>query len=178
MHLHSPHNLNSVAEMVATAASVTVWNIVGAIGTEVRLRMQASAMEVQWCVSPINVLPTRCQPFPVAVFLLLAPIRSTSQMGRSSRRRTYALGMQCLVSLSDSLTDSFPFYEPSQFKNHPSTEPVRARDLLGPITLPETSQPGPGNDQCACDAESWPALLASLSSSLPRTSPTQSSVTS
>jgi len=140
LHLHSPHNLNSVAEMVATAASVTVWNIVGAIGTKVGLRMQASAMGVQWCVSPINVLPTRCQHFPVAVFFLLAPISSTSQMRRSSPRRTFALGMQCPVSLSDSLTDSFSLYNTLAIQKPPagSTEPVRARDLLGPITLPET----------------------------------------
>ena len=59
-HLHSPHSLDSVAEMVATAASATVSNVVGMIGTEAGLSVQTAAMKVQWCISPINALPTRC----------------------------------------------------------------------------------------------------------------------
>jgi hypothetical protein len=64
-HLHSHHSLDSVAEMVATAASATVSNVVGMIGTEAGLSVETAAMRVQWCVFPINVLPTGCQPFPV-----------------------------------------------------------------------------------------------------------------
>ena len=50
-HLHSPHSLDSVAEMVATAASATVSNVVGMIGTEAGLSVQTATMKVQWCVS-------------------------------------------------------------------------------------------------------------------------------
>jgi hypothetical protein len=44
--------------------------------------VQIAAGKVQWCVPPINVLPTDCQPFPVTVFFLLASISSTRQMCR------------------------------------------------------------------------------------------------
>jgi hypothetical protein len=64
-HLHSHHSLDSVAEMVATAASATVSNVVGMIGTEAGLSVQTATMKVQWCVSPIDVLPIRGQPFPL-----------------------------------------------------------------------------------------------------------------
>ncbi len=67
-HLHSPHSLDSVAEMVATAASATVSNVVGMIGTEAGLSVQTATMKVQWCVSPIDVLPTSRQPFLVTIF--------------------------------------------------------------------------------------------------------------
>jgi hypothetical protein len=59
-HLHSHHSLDSAAEMVATAASVTVSNLVGMVGTEAGLSVQTAAMKVQWYVSPVNVLPTSC----------------------------------------------------------------------------------------------------------------------
>ncbi|KAF8495998.1 hypothetical protein F5888DRAFT_516838 [Russula emetica] len=65
-HLHSHHSLDSVAEMVATAASATVSNVVGMIGTEAGLSVQTAAMKVQ-CIDQL----------------------STRQMRRSSRRRTY-----------------------------------------------------------------------------------------
>ena len=52
------HSSGSVAEMVVTAVSATMLNIVGMIGTEPRLSVQTAAMKVQWCVSPINVLLT------------------------------------------------------------------------------------------------------------------------
>jgi hypothetical protein len=42
------HSLDSVAEMVATAASATVSNVVGMIGTEAGLSVQNAAMKVQW----------------------------------------------------------------------------------------------------------------------------------
>jgi hypothetical protein len=48
------HSLDSVAEMVATAASATVSNVVGMIGTEAGLSVQTAAMKVQWCVHPPN----------------------------------------------------------------------------------------------------------------------------
>ena len=64
-------------------------NVIGMIGTEARLRVQTAAMKVQWCVSPIDVLPTSCQPFPVIIIFLSTSISSTRQTRRSSRTRTY-----------------------------------------------------------------------------------------
>ena len=59
-HLIATNSLNSITEMVSTAASATVSNVVGMIGTEAGLSVQTAVMEVQWCVSPIDVLPTSC----------------------------------------------------------------------------------------------------------------------
>jgi len=50
------HSLDSVAGMVATAASATVSNVVGMIGTEAGLSVQSAAMKVQWCVLPAGFL--------------------------------------------------------------------------------------------------------------------------
>ncbi len=44
--LHSPHSLDTVAETMVTAASATVSNVVGMIGTEAGLRVQTAAMKV------------------------------------------------------------------------------------------------------------------------------------
>ena len=44
----SSHSLDSVAGMVATAASATMSNVVGMIGTEAGLSVQSAAMKVQW----------------------------------------------------------------------------------------------------------------------------------
>ena len=46
----SSHSLDSVAGMVATAASATVSNVVGMMGTEAGLSVQSAAMKVQWWV--------------------------------------------------------------------------------------------------------------------------------
>lgn len=67
-HLHSHHSLDSVAEMVATAASATVSNVVGMIGTEAGLSVQTAAMKVQWCVSSANVPPASCRPASLSSF--------------------------------------------------------------------------------------------------------------
>jgi hypothetical protein len=48
LYWHS-HSLDSVTEMVATAASATVSNVVGMMGTEAGLSMQTAVMKVQWC---------------------------------------------------------------------------------------------------------------------------------
>jgi hypothetical protein len=83
--------MDSVTEMVTTATSATVPNVIGMIGTEAGLSVQAAGMKVQWCVSPISVLPTVCQSFLLVVFFLLASVGSTTsgQMRHSSQRRTY-----------------------------------------------------------------------------------------
>jgi hypothetical protein len=52
-HIHNHHSVDSVAEMVATAASATMSNVVGMIGTEAGLSVQTASMKVQWCVSRI-----------------------------------------------------------------------------------------------------------------------------
>ena len=59
-HLHSHHSLDSVVEIVVTAASATVSNVIGMIGTEAGLSVQTAAMKVQWCISRIYALPTSC----------------------------------------------------------------------------------------------------------------------
>jgi hypothetical protein len=68
------------------AASTTVSNVLGMTYTEASV--QTAAMKVQWCVSPINILPTVCQPFTVLILFLLASIILTIQMHRSSRMHT------------------------------------------------------------------------------------------
>ena len=93
------NGLDSVTEMAVTDDSATVSNMVGIIGTEAGLNVQLAARKVQWCVSPIYVLPTGCQPFPVTVFFLLASISSTRQMHRSSWRRTYTVSPWCAMPL-------------------------------------------------------------------------------
>ena len=50
-HLYSHHSSDCIAEMVMRAASATVSNIVGMIGTEAGLGVQTARMKVQWCVS-------------------------------------------------------------------------------------------------------------------------------
>jgi hypothetical protein len=77
LHLHGHHSLGSVVELVATAASVTVSDLVGMVGTEAGLSVQIAAMKVQWYVFPINVLSTSYQPFTITVFFLLASISLT-----------------------------------------------------------------------------------------------------
>ena len=139
-HFHGRHSLGSVTEMVAMVVSGTVSNVVGMIGTEARLRVQTAAMKVQWCVSPIDVLPTGCQPFPFIVFSLLVSISTIGLMRLSSQRSTYLLGVQYLVSLSDCLTGySFPLYNTVVAKNYPRVQPsLCVQGPLDPMTLLET----------------------------------------
>ncbi|KAI9452204.1 hypothetical protein F5148DRAFT_1237059 [Russula earlei] len=53
-----PHSLDSVAGMMATAASATVSNVVGMIGSEAGLSLQSAAMKVQWAY--IYLLGVQC----------------------------------------------------------------------------------------------------------------------
>ena len=55
-HRHG-HHMGGIAEMVVTAASAIVSNLVGMTGTELGLSVQIAPMKVQWCVSLINFLP-------------------------------------------------------------------------------------------------------------------------
>jgi hypothetical protein len=167
LYLHGHHSLGSVTEMVAMAASATVSNVVGMIGTvsrhtEVGLSVQIAAKKVQRYVPPINVLPTGCQPSPVTVFFLLASISSTRQMRRSSRRRTY-ISLACdAFSLSPTASRVIPSLSttPSRSKNHPRVQP----GPLDPTALPET-EPARAGPQTVCTMlnAGWPALLAAHS---------------
>jgi hypothetical protein len=59
---HHSHSLDSVAGMVATAASATVSNVVGMMGAEAGLSVQTAAMKVQWCVLPASASIHRTYP--------------------------------------------------------------------------------------------------------------------
>ena len=103
---------------------------------------QTATMKVRWCVSPINVLLTSCQPFPVPVFFLSASISSTRQTRRSSRGRTY-ISLACNAS-SHSPTASRGIPSPSTTPAvQPSTHVHRAHSTL--LRCPKPSQPGPGS---------------------------------
>ena len=78
------HSLDSVAEMVATAASATVSNVVGMTGTEAGLSVQNAGMEVQWYA--LLSSPNLSLRHP---FLLTASTNSTRQTCRPSPKRTY-----------------------------------------------------------------------------------------
>ena len=152
-HLHSHHSLDSVAEMMATAASATVSNVVGMIGTEAGLSVQTATMKVQWCVSPTDPPPIRGQPFPVTVLFSLASISSIRQTHRSSRRRT-SISLACnawshsLTALQGILS---PSTTPSLSKNHPRVQRSlcahRAHSTL--LRYLKPSQPGLGCKLCA-----------------------------
>ncbi|KAI0300723.1 hypothetical protein B0F90DRAFT_1722805 [Multifurca ochricompacta] len=117
-HIHHGHSLDSVAGMVATAASATVSNVVGMIGSEAGLSVQGAAMKVQ-CIDQLD--KADAPPIPEAYI--------------------YLLGVQCLVSLSDGLAGyAIPLYNTFAIQKPPagSTEPVRAPGPLDPSTLPVT----------------------------------------
>ncbi|KAF8267460.1 hypothetical protein EI94DRAFT_1730637 [Lactarius quietus] len=141
---HSSHSLDSVAGMVATAASATVSNVVGMIGTEAGLSVQSAAMKVQ-CIDQLD--KADAPPIPDAYI--------------------YLLGVQCLVSLSDGLAGyAIPLYSSFAMQKPPagSTEPVRAPGALDPSTLPDAEPARAGLlTVCAMLNAGWPALLAALS---------------
>ena len=79
------HSLDSVMEMVATAAGTTVSDVVGMIGTVAGPSVQNAAMKVQW------YRPTsRSSSEPCHLLLLVAPTGSTRQTCRPSPERVYA----------------------------------------------------------------------------------------
>ena len=130
-HLHSHHSLDSVVEVVGTATSATVSSVVGMIGTEAGLSVQTA-----WCVSPTNILPTGCQPFPdSALFLLASNQRDKADSPFIREAHIYLLGVQCLVSLPDGLAGcAYPFYRTLPVQKPPARAPV---PLDPTITLPE-----------------------------------------
>ena len=74
------YSLDSVAEMVATATSTTVSNIVGMIGTEASLSVQKAAMRAQWYV----LLPCPHRPSTLS-----ASTSSPIQTRRPTLKHTY-----------------------------------------------------------------------------------------
>jgi hypothetical protein len=131
-HLHSHHSVDSVTERW--------WR-------RCRTSLGCAAMKGQSCVSPIIVsaadrLPTFSRHCLLSVNL--ASISSTRQSGRRVAHPGcihISLGVQCLVSLSDSLAGiHLPFLQHPRGPKLPasSTEPVHAPGTLDPTTIPET----------------------------------------
>jgi len=147
------HSSDSVTEMVTTAASATVSNVVGMIRTKASLSVQNAAMKVQWC----DLLPSP-HLSPRHPFLLTASTSSTRQTHRPSP--------QCRVSLCDGLAGyAIPLYNSLavQKPTAGSPEPVRAPGSLDPSTLTESEPARIGlQTMRAMLIVVWPALLAAL----------------
>ncbi|KAH8990427.1 hypothetical protein EDB86DRAFT_3244911 [Lactarius hatsudake] len=149
---HSSHSLDSAAGMVATAASATMSNVVGMIGTEAGLSVQSAAMKVQ------------CSTKRTAPLIPDAYI--------------YLLGVQCLVSLSDGLAGyAIPLYSiPCRPKTTPRVGGTYGTPgALDPLTLPPTEPSLAGLPDCVRDAERGVAGASRwrYPSYLTRTSPTR-----
>jgi hypothetical protein len=167
VHLRATLNHTFIATTGWTAsrrwfARAGISKVVGMISTEAGLSVQIAVKKMLWCVSPINVLPTGCQVFPVIIFCLLASISSfisTLQMRSSSRRLTTYISLACNAS-------------PMASRGIPSLQHPR-----GPETESAVSPGRVTRTVRAILNAGWTALLAALSF-LPRTSPTPSSATS
>jgi hypothetical protein len=130
---------------------------------------------VQWCVPPINVLPTDCQPFPVTVFFLLASISSTREMRcplpfatfRSYPGDVHISPWRAMSRLS--LRRPRGVYllstTPTRSKSHPHVQPSPgAPGPLDPTALPETEPALAGSQTVRAMLNAgWPALLAAHS---------------
>jgi len=111
------HSLNSIAEMVATAASATVSNVVSMIGTEAGLRIQsaASATKVQRCGLLLSPYLRPRHPF-----LLAASTSSTRQMRRPSPKRSSTSASNASYrSAMASQSTWFSSRTPSQYTSPP-----------------------------------------------------------
>ncbi|KAI0048499.1 hypothetical protein FA95DRAFT_1517415 [Auriscalpium vulgare] len=133
-----------VAGMVATAASATVSNVVGMIGSEAGLSTQGSAMKVQ-CIDQLD--KADAPPIPEAYI--------------------YLLGVQCLVAICDGFaTYTAPLYTSLMVQKPRAAGDavVRAPAALDPNTLPST-EPAHASLLAvrAMISAGWPALLAALS---------------
>ncbi|KAI0263538.1 hypothetical protein BC834DRAFT_827343 [Gloeopeniophorella convolvens] len=137
-HMHAlPLPRDGVAGLVATAASATVSNVVGMIGTDAGLSVQAAAMKVQ-CIDQLD--KADAPPIPDAYPCLL--------------------GIQCLVALADGLAAYvLPLYNALSRASSPNTLP----SALDPDTLPASEPAAPGLRAArGMLAAGWPALLAGL----------------
>ena len=111
------HGLDSIVEMVATAASANVSNV-GMVGTEAGLGMQNAVMKVQW-----HGLLSSPHLNPRHPFLLTASTRWARQTRRPSPKRTYTSSASnassCSVIASASQGIRFPSTTPSQSRSPP-----------------------------------------------------------
>ena len=126
----------------------------------------------QRSADPLPSFSGRCPPIPVGID---QPNKADAQL--IPEAYIYALGVQCLVSLSDGLVGyAFPLNNTLAVQKPPigSTGPMRAPDATTPT---EPVRTGLRTAGVMLDA-GWPALFATHSFLLtvPRTSPNPSSV--
>ena len=107
------HSLDSVMEMVPTAAGTTASDVVGMMGTVASSWVQNAAMKVQWYGPLPSLHPSPCQPF-----LFIASTSSTRQTCRPFPKRTYT----SLASNTSSRSATAP-----QGTRVPSTIPLQSR---------------------------------------------------
>ncbi|KAJ3718582.1 hypothetical protein DFJ43DRAFT_1159494 [Lentinula guzmanii] len=147
-HVLSPstpsYSLDGVAGMVATAASATVSNVVGMMGSNAGLSLQGSTMKLQ-CIDQLDKADS--PPIPESYIYLLA--------------------VQCLVSLCEGFaTFSAPLFNTIMIQKPRAAgeAPIRAPPALDFTTLP-SDDPSTKQLQIVRDIieSNWPALLAALS---------------
>ena len=121
---------------LAMATGATMPNIIRDDWHRGRLERANYNKEIAMVRLCINFLPIGCQPLSVVVFFLLASISSTRRMHHIPEVYIHLLGVQCLVSLSDSLGGyTFPLNQTT------TPEPVCAPRPLDPTHCPKLSQP-------------------------------------
>ncbi|KAN0113643.1 hypothetical protein V8E52_007569 [Russula decolorans] len=133
-HLLSHHSLDSVPETVVTAASATVSNIVGMIGTVAGLSVQTATMKVRChCLLSVSIdqLDKADAPLILEAYILKYISLACNALSHSP---TASRGIPSLSTT------------PSWSKNHPQVQPSpfvhRAQSTL--LRCPKPSQPGPG----------------------------------
>jgi hypothetical protein len=134
LHLHGHHRLDSVAEIVATATSATMLNVVRDDWHRGRPERANYSKESAMVRLRVNFLPIGCQPFSVVVFFLLASISSTRRMRRIPVRTSPWRAMPRLTlrqprgvylpSLPDYHTRARACTAPTRPYPLPETEPV------------------------------------------------------
>ena len=138
---------------LAMATGATMPNIIRDDWHRGRLERANYNKEIAMVRLCINFLPIGCQPLSVVVFFLLASISSTRRMHHIPEVYIHLLGVQCLVSLSDSLAG----YTISLYQTT-TPEPVRAPRPLNPTHCPKPNHSEPvcrgTNHWHACEAES------------------------
>ncbi|KAI0276218.1 hypothetical protein BGY98DRAFT_935195 [Russula aff. rugulosa BPL654] len=145
----------SVAEMVVTAVSATMLNIVGMIGTETRLSVQTAAMKVQ-CIDQLDKADA---PFIPEAYIYSSASKASSHSPMAS---------QGIASLSKH--PCHPKTTCGFNRARACTWPTR----LDPTMLPEIEQAraGPQTVHTMLNA-GWPVLLAAFFFlTIPRTFPT------
>ncbi|KAJ3930574.1 MAG: hypothetical protein NXY57DRAFT_300956 [Lentinula lateritia] len=140
----SAYSLDGVAGMVATAASATVSNVVGMMGSNAGLSLQGSTMKLQ-CIDQLDKADS--PPIPESYVYLLA--------------------VQCLVSLCEGFaTFAAPLYNSIiiQKPRAAGEAPIRAPPALDFTSL-SSDDPLTKQLQIVRDIieSNWPALLAALS---------------